>query len=70
MASLQVKKRQTGNESYETAKSTEHDDMVMSLAMPIWLSEQLNVQERIVEDQHERNAHPQADFDTYGGLDD
>ena len=50
LSSLTVKKRATGAETYETAKSTEHDDMVMSLSMPLWLAQQRNVQQRVTTD--------------------
>ena len=47
------KKRDTGRESFETLKSTSHDDLVMSLAMGIWICEQRSLQTRITEDQYQ-----------------
>lgn len=69
LMSLQVKKRPSGEETYETAKSTQHDDLVMSLAMPIWLTEQRHTQERITTDAYERyNANDRQGWIDRSGL--
>ena len=66
LSSLQVKKRPSGHEAYESAKATEHDDMVLSLGMAIWLSEKQNTQERITEDAYEADDGDSVDWDHYG----
>ena len=66
LSSLQLKKRPTGSESYETALTSQHDDMAISLAMPLWLTEQTRLQERVNLDTRERSRNVETDWANIG----
>ena len=66
LSSLTVKKRPSGTEVFETAKSTQHDDMCISLAMPLWIAEQSSAQERVVIDGFNERDYEQDDLLTWG----